>query len=777
MKINLKMRLALTFLILGISPVVLMSFVVYKFGKDSLIQNRLDSLDAVEKITIKSVNRYLKSIENQIITFANNKMVVDSAVGFKKHFANFIEDNEIEHENISRMKHSLWEYYQRDFADEYKRSNPNSTINIRRYFDNLSDIAIALQYHYIKENHSPLGEKDKLDFAPDLSDYSKLHKVVHPIVRDYLKKFGYYDIFIVDAVSGHIMYSVFKELDFATSLKFGPYSSTNIAKVFKLAIRSDSPGKAVFADYEQYLPSYNAPASFIAAPILESGKTIAVAIFQMPIDTLNGIMGERNGRGKTGESFLVGEDLLPRSNSLLEPETYNVVDAFKNPGKAQIDLQDVRNALAGKDGRSQSINYLGTQVLSSYGPIEFLGTRWAILSQISMEEALSPVVTLVYVMAIVALIASLAAFAVGIFMAKGISTPILSIASQLQKNSDQVGETAEQLSQSSIRLAELASEQANSITETAASLEEISSMVSNNVEQAELSEENSNLVKSTADKGNTSMKSLIESMAEIIESNTKIQELVKVIDKIGDKTEVIDEIVFQTKLLSFNASVEAERAGEHGRGFAVVAQEIGNLAQMSGVAALEIAQLVKNSIKNTESITSENKKRVDSGNNLVQETAKYLAEIALSAEKLSKQSSQIVTASKEQSDGVSQINDAMAQIDQATQQNSATAESSSKAGDILRGQSQNLAKNVKNLLAFIHGNRTPKNRKSLDRSKPADLEKKNSMPTIYHQDVIPLKGHNKTIQKQSVNDSFDKKVVGGDQITLNESDKDGWEKI
>ena len=101
------------------------------------------------------------------------------------------------------------------------------------YFNQLDDDSIALQYSYIKANHNPLGEKHNLDFANDESIYSKLHAKYHPVIRDFLDQFGYYDIFLVDSDSGDIVYSVFKELDYTTSLKNGPYANTNFGRVFQ----------------------------------------------------------------------------------------------------------------------------------------------------------------------------------------------------------------------------------------------------------------------------------------------------------------------------------------------------------------------------------------------------------------------------------------------------------------------------------------------------------------------------------------------------------------
>lgn len=114
-------------------------------------------------------------------------------------------------------------------------------------------------------------------------------------------------------------------------------------------------------------------------------------------------------------------------------------------------------------------------------------------------------------------------------------------------------------------------------------------------------------------------------------SNAEVKELVGIINGISERTKVIDEIVFQTKLLSFNASVEAERAGEHGRGFAVVAQKVGNLAQMSGKAAQEISSILKQSIEKSVSVTSNNEKNVAKGAELLEHLRKIVKQIAETA--------------------------------------------------------------------------------------------------------------------------------------------------
>ncbi len=311
---------------------------------------------------------------------------------------------------------------------------------------------------------------------------------------------------------------------------------------------------------------------------------------------------------------------------------------------------------------------------------------------------------------VIIIIGLIIAVALGLFMSvvivRGIVGPLTLAIDKVSQASNEITTASEELSTASQTLAESSNEQASSIEETSASLEELSGMVKNNVASAEKSNELADQVKNVSAKGATAVKDLVVSMEDILASNGKIQELVKVIAEIGDKTAIIDEIVFQTKLLSFNASVEAERAGEHGRGFAVVAQEVGNLAQMSGKAALEISTIVKESISNAEQITAENKKKVEEGNELVKATAQILEEIETNAKTVASSAGQIVEASKDQASGINQINSAMVQLDKATQNNASTSEETASSSEELSAQAVTLNEIVGELLMMITGSKT-----------------------------------------------------------------------
>jgi methyl-accepting chemotaxis protein len=221
--------------------------------------------------------------------------------------------------DINKMRNAVAKYYKNEFAKEYSNLNSGNTIDVMSLLKQLDDQSIALQYHYIQKNPNPPGNKHKLVDAKDGSRYSRIHNQYHPPFRQFVEEFEYYDIFLVDAESGDIMYSAYKELDFTTSLIDGPYANTGIGEAFRAVNKLDANDVAL-VDFSPYAPSYEGAASFIASPIFEGSECIGVMIFQMPIGRINTIMTSAEkwkdiGLGDSGETYLIGSDFKARSMS------------------------------------------------------------------------------------------------------------------------------------------------------------------------------------------------------------------------------------------------------------------------------------------------------------------------------------------------------------------------------------------------------------------------------------------------------------------------------
>jgi len=232
---------------------------------------------------------------------------------------------------------------------------------------------------------------------------------------------------------------------------------------------------------------------------------------------------------------------------------------------------------------------------------------------------------------------------------------------------------SEQITKGSEDLSQRTSEQASALQETSASMEEMTSTVSQNADNAKQANQLAIAARDIADKGGSVTVRAVEAMGEINKSSKKIADIIT----------VIDEIAFQTNLLALNAAVEAARAGEHGRGFAVVASEVRNLAQRAATAAKEIKDLINESLQ-----------RVTDGSELVNQSGKTLEEIVGSVKRVTDIIAEITAASQEQASGIDQVNRAILQMDDATQQNAALVEETTSAAQSMKEQAVELLRQV-----------------------------------------------------------------------------------
>mgnify|MGYP003855621815 CR=1 FL=1 len=457
---KIKAKLITGSLLMALIPVITMASILgwmaIDSSHDTLETVAMEHLVSIRENNKASIERYFDHINKQSLTYANDRMIIDAMKDFKKS----VTALEIQSESIntSVIKKQLANYYTGQFEPEYSKQNHSKSISTSKLLDQLDPTAAYLQYLYIQKNSNPLGSKNKLNTANDDSEYSKVHALYHKHIDDFLKKFGYYDIFLVDPDSGRVVYSVFKELDYATSLINGAYSNSGLAKVFQRANNSNQ-AETFLQDFNPYLPSYDGPASFIATPIFDQGKKIGVLVFQMPIDEINHIMTndqqwQAAGMGISGESYIVGSDFKTRSLSrFLIEDSKAYISALTDAGisrdiinqiqakETNIGLQPVnslgaKEAVSGQTGEAIFDDYRNVSVLSAYTPLNIKGVNWAILTEIDEEEAYAPAHALeakiIQVAIIAVVIVGIIASIIGFLFASFLSQPMVEIASAMK---------------------------------------------------------------------------------------------------------------------------------------------------------------------------------------------------------------------------------------------------------------------------------------------------------------------------------------------------------
>ncbi|MDP3936465.1 MAG: methyl-accepting chemotaxis protein [Alphaproteobacteria bacterium] len=567
----------------------------------------------------------------------------------------------------------------------------------------------SLQDTYIHKNSNPTGKKHLLNEGLDGSKYSELHNEFHPWFRRYLEKGEYYDIFLID-LNGNIIYTVFKELDFATNLKNGAWKDTDLGAVFRQAAESSSiDGQIFLVDFKSYGPSANAAASFISTPIFKDGKKIGVVAFQMPVDKINGLMGNREALEAFEESYIIGEDGLNRSS----------VDYGKDQKILSTKLENVIPKLGakGESGAIETKNYKNTGVRSSYMPFVFNDLKWTLIFEEEYEEAFSDYTALKMQIILYALLSTLVVAIVGYLGAlRLIIKPMDAIRQNLSDlgNNDtnviiygldrkdeflEFAKAAEifkdnihknkkmQVEQKQLeekanterkkimieladnfeqRMQHVVSGLAAASTELAQTAENMNVLSSNSNDTVMTANQSALNITHHVDAVSSASQELYSSVQEISsqihKSNELISESVNKVDdadlhatklsassqKVREVIQLIADISSQVNLLALNATIEAARAGESGKGFAVVASEVKNLANQTNKSVEEIGKVI------------------DEMGGVSTDIVQSLSDIKLSVKKISESSVSIASAVEEQTVATNGIAQSVKEASQGT---------------------------------------------------------------------------------------------------------------
>lgn len=629
-KVKIAYKLPLIIVAMAALTTIATSVLTLKQTTDAALLNAEYKLVALNSSRINALGNYMNSIKEDLSIMARNDYIKESLVDFKQGW----KDLETKKIRVPSVNSETGESF---LGFKNEKQNPTE----------------ILQKLYITDNPNPTGSKEELDYAKDGSLYSKFHAEHHPWFRHFLRTRDYYDIFLFDT-DGNLIYTVFKELDYATNLNNGEYKETDLGNAFRAAIQNPQEDFQAFFDFKPYAPSHGAPASFMSQPVLDdNGSLLGVLVFQMPIDRINNVMQVSAGLGESGETYIVGaEDRLMRSDSRFSEESTILT--------TKVTEKAVSAARKGEEGVHIINDYRGIPVISAFAPLNFLGTQWVVLAEVDEAEIMAPIrkVKLYIVMQILGLL-----FLIGlisIYVAGTISKPISNMANTMKdmaggnydvdipgtERGDEIGDmavSAQVFKENGIEAERLrierqeaderaerektetmnaladsfesdigevissvssASEQmettANSLSENAAQTNERSLMVAAAAEEAST---NVNSVASAAEQLTASISEISsqvsqsasvasEAKSKASQTSEQVQGLVNAVDRIGEVVTLISDIAEQTNLLALNATIEAARAGDAGKGFAVVASEVKSLANQTAKATEEISQQI-----------------------------------------------------------------------------------------------------------------------------------------------------------------------------------------
>ncbi len=621
-----------------------------RMAQQQAMQNRLELIRDQQKQRLED---YFTTIQRQVITQANNRMMIDAMREFIPAFRSY--DSQLDKIRGSYAK-KVAQYYQA-YNDQYAQFNNGKQLDSPRLLNSLDNETLALQYTFLASDST----QNETDLLLKGSDYGNVHQKFHPHIVAFSSSFNVENLFLIESESGKIIYSVNKQIDFATSLVNGPHAQSKLAQLFKKTNRATSAGRSAFTNFNSYQANFGHPAAFIASAIFDGKDKIGVLAFQISQKQIHDIVMPEE------QHISVTLSRSAKSRPIMPPAT--------------------------KLGASSST--AGARaILSSSTSLSTPDGQWyltASVNKFELEQAypsLTQPILFIFLFSLISTV--LFSILITRTYSRHISKPLNSLKNNIEEfvqSNDEIKQTyllndenievlADQLNQIQIqsrkkwRVIEQSSEQLTKkinemIKQHKPNAEHLSkripSVTTDNMEKLSCSMHTTekqgiecNLLITQAhlalqngqDAINHTTENITQLFNELDSSALALNSLNNESNQVCLIVNSIQAIAEQTNLLALNASIEAARAGEHGRGFSIVADEVRSLAKRTQQSTHEIGEMVDKIHHRSTSVAN----LLNASRQLASDSTQYsttaqetLSFITADIEKL-KQTNQLITA-------------------------------------------------------------------------------------------------------------------------------------
>jgi len=425
-RIGVQSRFILLMLLVSLGSILAIGWIGYRSARAAITNAVQNHLQSVRHSKTSGLMALLGALRDQAISLSDGKLAGEAMVNFKQAYRGLAGES-----LTDEQERELRRYYVTRYLPELQKSL-GGTATPEQYLP-ADPVQRYLQYHYMaaasprhdQEDDRPADDANATTNQPDDDStgvatttddslYSLAHAAIHDRFDRVGKMFGYEDILLIDDDTLEVIYTLRKRPDFATSLRDGPYASTNLARAAEALSRAGDRDAFKVVDTELYRPDLGRPVGFVLSPIFNGSDMVGILALEFPIDRIielltGNFQWEREGMGKTGECYVVGPDFTMRSRSRFmveDPQTFlrglrtsrvttSVVDQIERQNtvinQLPVKTFSTEQALLGREGIGMLNDYRGIPVLSSYGPLDLNSLRWAVVAEIDVAEAYKPI--------------------------------------------------------------------------------------------------------------------------------------------------------------------------------------------------------------------------------------------------------------------------------------------------------------------------------------------------------------------------------------------------